>query len=425
MIDRGFQITFRSPKDSSLSLFQHGEPAYSHLLLLPPKSKGLGPALTPNLLVDFVNQGSNVLLALSSEQAIPSAISSLLLELDITLPPDRNSIVVDHFNYDTKSASEKHEVLILQSPEFSKKETKNFFSVGSVLAFPHAVGQVLGNASPLLQSVLKAPKTAYIYNHKEADSEALEEIFATGEQISLVTTFQARNSARFSVLGSAEALEDKYFTASVQLPGSSQKSTKTGNRDFARQLSAWTFMELGVLKVNNIEHHLNEASQSSSKDVTALDPNPSIYRIKNNVAYSISLSEWDTDHWKPFVPPTGDDLQLEFSMLSPFHLRNLVPTSKTDNATTFTTDFTLPDQHGIFNFYTEYRRPFYTNVEEKRTVTVRHFAHDEWPRSFVISGAWPWISGIWVTVLGWLGFVALWLYSKPAQPKSDMRAGKR
>jgi oligosaccharyltransferase complex subunit beta len=362
---------------------------------------------------------------LSSEQAVPSAVSSLLLELDITLPPDRNSIVVDHFNYDTKSASEKHEVLLLQSPKFSKKETKNFFSVGNVLAFPHAVGQVLGNASPLLQSVLKAPNTAYIYNHKESESEALEDIFATGEQISLVTTFQARNSARFTVLGSAEALEDKYFTATVQLPGSSPKSTKTGNRDFARQLSAWTFKELGVLRVNNIEHHLNEATQSSSKDVAALDPNPSIYRIKNDVAYSISLSEWDTDHWKPFVPPPGDELQLEFSMLSPFHRLNLVPTSKTDNATTFTTEFKLPDQHGIFNFYTEYRRPFYTNVEEKRTVTVRHFAHDEWPRSFVISGAWPWISGIWVTVLGWLGFVALWLYSKPAQPKSDMRAGKR
>lgn len=54
-------------------------------------------------------------------------------------------------------------------------------------------------------------------------------------------------------------------------------------------------------------------------------------------------------------------------------------------------------------------------------MTVRHFAHDEWPRSFVISAAWPWISGIWVTVAGWVVFVAVWLYSKPADSKVKTR----
>ncbi|KAK3722954.1 oligosaccharyl transferase glycoprotein complex, beta subunit [Vermiconidia calcicola] len=429
--NRGFQITYRSPKDTSLSLFLHGVPAYSHLLLLPAKSKGLGPALTPNLLVDFVNQGSNVLLALSSEQSTPSALNSLLLELDITLSPDRNSLVVDHFNYDAKSASEKHDVLLLPSSQFKRKETKDFFSVNSLIAMPHSVGQVLGHASPLLSSVLKAPSTAYIYNPKE-ESEALEDVFATGEQVNLVSTFQARNSARFTVLGSADALEDKWFDATVQLPGNGKQSEKTGNKEFAQKLSAWTFKELGVLKVGSIQHYLNEGAQksaSSSKDIASgnLDINPTIYRIKNEVRYSIEVSEWIKDHWAPFTPPTGDDLQLEFSMLSPFHRLNLQPTAQNQNSTTFTAEFKLPDQHGIFNFFVEYRRPYYTNVEEKRTVTVRHFAHDEWPRSFVISGAWPWISGIWVTVGGWLGFVALWLYSKPAQPRQDLRAsgGKR
>jgi len=60
-------------------------------------------------------------------------------------------------------------------------------------------------------------------------------------------------------------------------------------------------------------------------------------------------------------------------------------------------------------------------LENKVTVTVRHFAHDEWPRSYVISGAWPWISGIGVTVAGWVVFVAVWLYSKPADEKVKRR----
>jgi oligosaccharyltransferase complex subunit beta len=100
-------------------------------------------------------------------------------------------------------------------------------------------------------------------------------------------------------------------------------------------------------------------------------------------------------------------------MLSPFHRLELSPTLVTETAAVFGTSFVLPDQHGIFNFMVNYKRPFLTYVEEKRTVSVRHMAHDEWPRSFVISGAWPWISGIAATVTGFLGFCALWMYSKP------------
>ena len=101
-------------------------------------------------------------------------------------------------------------------------------------------------------------------------------------------------------------------------------------------------------------------------------------------------------------------------MLSPFHRLPLTPVSQTPNSTLYSTTFTLPDQHGIFAFKVNYKRPFITNVEVKREVTVRHFAHDEWPRSWMISGAWPWIAGIWVTVAGWIAFVAIWLWSEPA-----------
>ncbi|USW52699.1 Putative dolichyl-diphosphooligosaccharide--protein glycosyltransferase 48kDa subunit [Septoria linicola] len=420
--ERGFDITYRSPKDTTLALFQHGLPAYSHLLLLPSKLKALGPSLTPHLLVEFVNLGSNVLLALSSEQAVPTSISSLLLELDITLPADRTSLVVDHFNYDEKSAAERHHVLLLPSPSQSKKEVKNFFSTDGLIAFPHAVGQVLGNASPLLSSIVKAPSTAYIYNPKE-DTEGVEDPFATGAQINLVSAFQARNSARFTVLGSAESLEDKWFDATVQLPGSKQ-AVKSSNKAFAQKVSAWTFKEMGVLQVKSIKHYLNEGSQkniANTSEVGNVDVNPQIYRIKNDVHYEIEVAEWENDHWAPFHPPAGDDLQLEFSMLSPFHRLNLQVKGQTANSTIFVSEFKTPDQHGIFNFFVEYRRPFFTNLEEKRTVTVRHFAHDEWPRSFVISAAWPWISGIWVTVAGWVVFVAVWLYSKPADSKVKTR----
>lgn len=37
---RGYDLTFESPKSDKLSLFEHGDRAYDHLLILPPKSKG-------------------------------------------------------------------------------------------------------------------------------------------------------------------------------------------------------------------------------------------------------------------------------------------------------------------------------------------------------------------------------------------------
>lgn len=125
------------------------------------------------------------------------------------------------------------------------------------------------------------------------------------------------------------------------------------------------------------------------------------------------MSEYSWDKYIPFAVPENDELQLEFSMLSPFYRLKLNPTISSQDSTTYSVSFKLPDQHGIFNFLVNYKRPFFSNVFEKNTVSVRHFAHDEWTRSFAISGAWPWIAGIAATVTGWLFFCALWLYSAP------------
>ncbi len=243
----------------------------------------MGPALSPKNLLDFINQNGNILLTLSADSSTPSAIASLLLELDIHLPPDRTTLVVDHFNYDTLSAAEKHDVLLLPQPSAVRPDVKNFFGGDGAIAFPRAVAQELGNSSPHLAPILRAQGTAYSYNPKD-DVESVEEPFDVGSQISLVSSMQARNSARFTVFGSVEALENKWFEAKVK--GLESKQGKTANREFAKQVTGWTFMETGVLKVGRVEHHLSsvEANTKSSNNVTQLGYlNPSIYRIKNDV----------------------------------------------------------------------------------------------------------------------------------------------
>jgi len=409
---RGFTTTVESPKADKLSLFKHGERAYDHVVLLPAKSKGLGPALTANNILDFLKKEGNILVALSSESGTPAAIQSALLELDISIPMDKGAVVVDHFNYDSTSASDKHDVLLLELPGAVRSDVKNYFGGDGYIAVPRAVGQVLGNDSPLLAPVLRAPSTAYSYNPKD-EADAVEDPFAVGKQLNLISTMQANNAARLMVVGSAELLQNKYFSESAKLAG---KSIKTANREFAHKLSAWTFKETGVLKVGKFVHYQDEGkSKKMNTSIAIPENNPGIYRVKTDVHFQVEISEYSNDHLQPFTPTASDNIQLEFSMLSPFQRLNLSPIAQTANSTIFGVAFKTPDQHGIFNFRINYRRPFLTNIDEKRQVTVRHFAHDEWPRSWQISGAWVWIGGIWVTVAGWLAFVALWLWSKPAQ----------
>jgi hypothetical protein len=254
MTGRGFSLSFETPK-SDPALFRHGERAYDHLLILPTKFKALGPALTPQIILDFMKKEGNVLLALSSGTTTPATLTALLQELDIQLPAERDGLVVDHFNFDAQSASEKHDVLLVPRPGPIRPGVKNYFGGEGLLAVPRAIGQTLGNGSPLLASVLSAPATAYSYNPSE-ETDAVEDPFATGKQLSLATAFQSRNSARFVVLGSA-------------------------------------FKELGVLKVGKLQHFLSEGSDSSSSngtEVATSELNPKIYRIKNE---AVSLLDID------------------------------------------------------------------------------------------------------------------------------------
>ncbi|KAH8696966.1 Dolichyl-diphosphooligosaccharide--protein glycosyltransferase subunit WBP1 [Phaeosphaeriaceae sp. PMI808] len=412
LTSRGFTTSVESPKADKLSLFKHGERAYDHIILLPAKSKGLGPALTANNVLEFLKKEGNILVALSSTSATPTAVQSALLELDISIPAGKGAVVVDHFNYDATSASDKHDVLLLDLPRSLRSDVKNYFGGEGYIAVPRAVGQVLGNESPLLSPILRAPSTAYSYSPKDED-EAVEDPFAVGNQLNLISTMQAHNSARLTVVGSAELLQNQWFSENVKLGG---KSIKTANREFAHKLSAWTFKETGVVKVGKIVHYQDEGKTKKMNTSSAIpENNPTIYRVKSDVHFQVEISEYANDKLVPFVPASTDKVQLEFSMLSPFHRLNLSPIGQTANATIFGVAFKTPDQHGIFNFRINFRRPFLTNVDEKRQVTVRHFAHDEWPRSWQISGAWVWISGIWVTIAGWLAFVAVWLYSAPTE----------
>ncbi|KAK6540763.1 oligosaccharyl transferase glycoprotein complex, beta subunit [Orbilia ellipsospora] len=403
---RGFKTDILSAKSESLSLFKHEERVYDNIIVFPTKLKGLGPNLQSSSFLKHAANGGNILVLLPSspEGTIPTSISELATQVDVFLPPKGFS-AVSHFDL-ADPIEPEHSTLVLDLPKFPS-DTKNYFNTGenpSAKLLFQGPGLAIGG-SPLVQPILTAPRFAYSYDTKEASANADDEnVFAAGKQLVLVAGVQTRHNARITFVGGADMLADKSFTKIAKT------NEMSGNRAFAKDVTAWTFKETGVLRVDMIEHWGQEFGPSVI--------NGDIYRVKHDVTYSIALSEYSYDHFHPFTVPETDSLQLEFTMLDPYYRIPLLSSSSSPltarkNSTIYTTTFKTPDQHGQFTFIVNYKRPFLSNVHEKKAVTVRHFAHNEWTRSWGISGSWPWIAGIWVVVVGWVGFVAVWLWSKP------------
>ena len=241
---------------------------------------GYGPALTPQKLLEFTKLGGNILV-LTSPSSIPEQIRELARELDIGLPP-KDYIAVDHFNYDTVSKSEKHDVILATRPAVSPA-VYNYFSgkQDDLIAF-RGVGHTLGNA-PLLVPILTAPRTAYAYDTKE-DFAYAQDPWAAGTQMQLVSAMQARNNARITLVGSVDMFSNEFFDMKVQQPGSTE-SRKTANKEFCKDIAAWTFGEKGIVKVNAIRHYLSNEPNAPV--------NPNMYRIKNDVVCKSCSLLWN------------------------------------------------------------------------------------------------------------------------------------
>ncbi|KAK9450096.1 Dolichyl-diphosphooligosaccharide--protein glycosyltransferase subunit WBP1 [Limtongia smithiae] len=391
LTERKFDIDFRAPNDPDLGLFAYGERTYDHVILTLPKTqKALGPNLLAKPLLEFLTKGGNVIVLLNPSERPLGAVRELGSQLDFTLPM-RDSYLVDHFNYDPDTSSEQHTSILLDPA--TAIDCPDIISVSDTskkIKYPLGSGMYLGN-SPLILPILHAHETAYVYNTGEEDTASATP-FSTGTQTYLVAGFQALNNARLVFVTSSAMLSDVAFDDSA-------------NREFAAAVSKWAFQERGVIKLTSVSHSLVNSAEIS----------PSIYRVKQDIAYSAALSEYVDDHWVPYV---ASDVQLEFTMLDPYYRITLTPSGAVDSSEIFSTIFKAPDQHGVFSFVLNYKRPGLSYIKDKRAVTLRHFGHNEFLRSFAIPNAWPYITSI-VTVIGaWALFIVLWLFSGPgSSPK--------
>lgn len=389
LTDRQFQLKFKSAADDSPKLFKDEEITFDHLIMFAPKAKKYGGEITSQSLVQFIKQGGNLLFVGSSE--LSETNREFAREFDVDFD-ELDTFAIDHFNFD-KADDGTHTRIVADQIADNKYILSDEVRNGAPVLYrgiAHSISKL-----PLLTPILTGSPTAYSYETKEGQAVDQEPL-VVGSKVGLVTAMQARNNARVTFVGSQELFSNAYFDAKVTRASDGKSFGKSSNAAFARDITQWTFQERGVLRHANINHHL-------SNELHGRD----LYRIKDNLTYTIDISKWNGERWAPFE---SDDVQLEFTMLDPHVRTTLDPIISSTDAATFATTFKIPDRHGVFTLRVNYKRPGLSYIETRTLVNIRPYNHNEYPR--FITAAYPYYTGAASTIVTFVLFTAVYLFNK-------------
>ncbi|GFR51513.1 hypothetical protein Agub_g13928 [Astrephomene gubernaculifera] len=377
-----FVVDVRGYKDSSIKLREYGTWHYDDLVLLAPKAEGFGGGIDQQTILDFVDSGHNVLMAVSSD--VSEAMRSLASEFGVDLD-DKGTKVYDHFNYATTADGKSDHTLVA-----AKDLVKIPVMVGGPYKEPvlfRGLAATISASSELATVVLSAPASAYSHDPRKPLLEPPSLLVGGGA--SLITAVQARNNARMVVAGGVEMFSNDFFDAQVTV---GRTKTSTANRAVCLSLARWAFQESGVLVASGLRHHLlGQAEQ------------PWGYRVNDEVEFLVDVVEREGNSTRPYK---SDDIQLEFTMLSPYIRLPL----QHDNQGTFSLRFKVPDVYGVFKYDIDYSRRGYSYIKLTHQVPVRPFKHNEYER--FLTCAYPYYASALSMMAGFFGLGFFYLYHK-------------
>ncbi|CAI5521437.1 unnamed protein product, partial [Closterium sp. Naga37s-1] len=372
--DRGYELDFRAARDSSLVLQKYGEYLYDAAIILAPEVSSFGGVVDVAAILDFVDSGHDLILA--ADSGASDTIRDIALECGVDLDENPKGVVIDHQQYARVSGRRDDHTLVLGSNLINSSVILGAAPIKGPVLF-QGIAMTVSPTSELVVPVLSGSPTAYAADPAAALKEppALQ-----GKAVSLVAAMQARNNARVLISGSLALFTDSFFRAVVDVSATSadpaSQNAKTsqwlspaGNEQFVTELSKWTFHERGHLKAVNLRH--NKAGESTE---------PAVYRVSDHLEFEVDIYEWAGSEWVPFK---GDDVQVQFYMMSPYVLKTL----SHDDKGRFFTSFQVPDVYGVFQFKVEHKRLGYSTISLAKQIPVRPFRHDEFER--FIPAAFP------------------------------------
>ncbi|KAK6136808.1 hypothetical protein DH2020_029443 [Rehmannia glutinosa] len=426
---RGFDLDFKLADDPKLALQRYGKYMYDAVILFSPTIDRFGGSIDAASLLEFVDSGHDLILAadasaseLIREIAVECGVDfdERIIHKDVTRVDDGGEIwfsyggssstcfslrefilitrlnpgnkeeyidkrpaalVIDHTSYAVSETEGDH--TLIASDDFIQSEVILGSTKIEAPALFKGIGHSINPANNLVLTVLSASPAAYSANPK---SKLSNPPTLTGSAISLVSIVQARNNARILISGSSDLEYKKLELLPRQVILERCSSLKEGGDGgcVVSVMLSGTYRRYNVAV--NVKHH-----KVGEKD------EPSMYRIKDDLDYSVEVYEWSGTSWEPYL---ADDLQVQFYMMSPYVLKTL----STDQKGLYYTSFKVPDVYGVFQFKVEYQRLGYTSLSLSKQmgisfspmyafykiltqIPVRPFRHNEYER--FIPAAYP------------------------------------
>lgn len=392
--DRGHVLTFKSAEDSTLSLFKYGELLYENLILFAPKVEEFGGKINRKTILDFVDEGGNLLVATGSK---PGALLREIavecgVEIDTPGSSPTGSLVIDHFHYDRSDPS--HSLIAVDGTNLVDAAV----IVGPRKISPllyKGIGLLVNSSNPLVLKVLSAYPTSYSYDPL-ASIEKVPSV--VGKDTTLIAAVQTRNNARIIFSGSIEFFSNQAFISAVSKADGTNYE-RSANAQVNEHLSQWLFKEAGVIRVKSVSHH-----RLGEKEA------PMDYTITEMAVFEMELEHKVKDEWKPF---SVRDLQLEFVRIDPF-IRTTVPLVSEGK---YKVVFKIPDVYGVFKFLVDYKRIGYTSIFSSTQVSVRPLTHTQYER--FIQSAYPYYFSAFSMMLGVFLFSFVFLHADMEKDKAE------
>ncbi|EOX98560.1 Dolichyl-diphosphooligosaccharide-protein glycosyltransferase 48kDa subunit family protein [Theobroma cacao] len=382
---RGFDLDFKLADDPKIALQRYGQYLYDALILFCPSIERFGGSIDLAAIINFVDSGHDLIIAADANAS--DLIREVATECGVEFDEDPSAMVIDHTSY-AVSATEGDHTLIAGDDFIKSDVILGSKKIDAPVLF-QGIGHSLNPSNSLVLKVLSASPAAYSANPKSKLSTPPS---LTGSAISFVSIVQARNNARILITGSLSMFSNGFFRSHVQKAGSPTKHEKSGNEQFLTELSKWAFHERGHLKAVNVKHHkVGETDE------------PALYRINDDLEYSVEIYEWSGTSWEPYV---ADDVQVQFYMMSPYVLKTLLNNKKG----LYSISFKVPDVYGVFQFKVEYQKLGYTSLSLSKQIPVRPYRHNEYER--FIPTAYPYYGAAFSMMAGFFIFSFVHLYSK-------------
>ena len=385
----GYEIIFKMVNDKEIELTNYGEYIYENIIFFAPTYVDTKKNdITIEKLLKFIDDGHDLMIFGSSDSG--KFIRNLVNEFGVDFDDFDSEVKDSVYLHSSSDSGLNKQLLNLYDDEIII--SKNVIGINPIFKTPKGyilykgIGMDLDPQNKYVFPILSGDKNSY------SVSKDTGEVFSNGEQIKLVTGYQARNNRGVVVLGSTEICSDKFYYLSMN--DENKSLSESPNAVFCQDILNWNFQRTGVLKFTNVKHNNNEGKSLET------------YRIKDYLEYYIDILEYDytTDTWKNY---DADDIQLSFLMMNPYYINQM---KRLYGKPTYYAKFRAPEKHGVFKFIVDYHRTGYSYIFSSTKVPLRPFYHNEYPR--FIPCAYPYYTSVFVILGSFILFSILFLYGK-------------